>query len=228
MKNSDIIDTLRHELGISAGNSQLGEAYVAQPKQFDGFRPTKLVDADVSQHFELYKQYVGKFNEISATLDSVDRSSPSQVGQYGRLKRDEVYTLNSVYLHELFFRNIGKAKSQVYTDSRAFMRLNAAFGTFKKWQDDFIASALSAREGWVMSVGHTFLRNYVNVVVDDNASNVPLGSIPVIVVDMHTHSFAATFGNDRRAYVMSIMAELDWDVIEERVERVDRMFEVLK
>lgn len=229
LKNSDIKNTIRYELNLPNQQvTSLNEAYVAQPKQFDGFRPTKLVDGDVGPHFDLYKQYIEKFNEVSAALDGVDKNSPSMVGQYGRLKRDEVYTLNSVYLHELFFRNIGKAKSQVYTDSRAFMRLAAAFGTFKSWQEDFIASALAAREGWVMTCGHTFLRNYMNVVIDDNSSNIPVGTIPIIVIDMHTHGFAKTFGNDRKAYIRSIMSELDWNVIEERCERIDKMFEVLK
>ena len=107
------------------------------------------------------------------------------------------------------------------------MRLERDFGTFDDWQKDFIACAMSSRSGWAMTVYNSWLNRYVNVVVDLAANNAPLSSYPVIVLDCSETSYYRDYLNDRKTYVRAMMKELDWDVIEGRVKKAEKIAKVM-
>lgn len=204
----------------------LQEAYVASPKQYD--IPTESLPEEVKKaHVDLYKGYVKALNAVSAKLDTVPRKDANHhSSEFRALKGDEVFNMNAVYLHELYFANIGDVSSEILQDNLSFMRLARDFGTFDDWQRDFMACAMSAREGWAVCGYSTFLRRFVNFVVDLHDAHVPMGVYPVIVMDTWTHSMP--LGMDRRSYVISMMREMNWEVIDNRFKRADRIAEALK
>ena len=115
------------------------EAYAAQEKTFK-IMTDFLSTANIDNHKELYRGYIENFNKISAELDVADRSiANSNHSEFRSLKIDETYNINAVYLHELFFANIGDNNSQISMDTLSYMRLNRDFGTFDDWQKDFMA-----------------------------------------------------------------------------------------
>jgi Fe-Mn family superoxide dismutase len=213
---------------VAAVRGKLDESYVAEPK------PYKQVSELVSQktkdaHTELYKKYVETLNAVSTELDTAERSSAdSRHSDFRSLKLDEAYNLNSVWLHELYFANCFDPHSEVYMDSKAYMRLERDFGTFEDWQKDFMACALSAGNGWAVCGYNMFLRRYVNTVVSNHSQDVMLGLYPLIVVDMHEHSYHRDYLTDKRSYLVAQMREFNWNVIEERFLKAEALHEVLK
>ena len=123
----------------------------------------------------------------------------------------------------MFFENISDVHSQVTMDSMAFMRLERDFGSFDDWQKDFIACALSARNGWAVTVYNTFLNRYMNIVIDLHSQNIPMASYPVIVIDCWEHAYYRDYLNERKIYVFAMMKELNWDTIEERFKKAERI-----
>lgn len=206
----------------------VAEAYVAEPKPF------KQVSELVSQktkdaHANTYKNYVDSLNRVSAELDSADRSDVnSHHSEYRSLKEDETLNLNATWLHELYFANCFDPHSEITMDTKAFMRLERDFGSFHDWQKDFIACALAAGQGWVVTGYHTFLRRYVNFAIMGNDRHVPLGLYPLIVVDMHEHAYFRDYVNDKRSYIVAMMREFNWTTIEERFMKAEALHEVLK
>jgi Fe-Mn family superoxide dismutase len=231
--NGEVKRLIRDELGIVHAADALNEAFVVQPKQFD-IKSEKLSRSTKDAHIALYKGYVDKFNETSARLDAVDKADSSAVSsEFRALKTSETYALNSIYLHELYFANVGDVNSMIYSDMLAHMRLDRDFGGFKRWQDDFIACAMAAREGWVITCLNVYLRRYVNVIVDGDDQGIPVGCFPVIALDVWAHSYVRDFtgdsvGNDRRSYVRAMMQEFNWRVIEDRFTRAERVVDALK
>jgi Fe-Mn family superoxide dismutase len=204
------------------------EAYVAEPKQF------KQVTEYVSQktkdsHVELYKGYVSSLNTISSKLDTANRSETNpRHADYRSLKLDETYNLNAVWLHELYFANCFDPNSQIVMDSQAYLKLQRDFGNFDDWQKDFMASAMSAGNGWAVCGYHMFLRRYVNTFVSHHSSDVMLGLYPVIVVDMWEHSYTKDYLNDKKSYLVSQMREFNWSVIEDRFKRAESVAQAVK
>lgn len=208
--------------------AKLDEAYVAEPK------PYKQVSELVSQktkdsHTELYKKYVETLNDVSAGLDTADRSAAdSRHSEFRSLKLDETFNLNSVWLHELYFANCFDPHSEVYMDSMAYLRIQRDFGTFEDWQKDFMACALSAGNGWAVCGYNMYLRRYVNTVISNHSQDVMLGFYPLIVVDMHEHAYVRDYLTDKRSYLIAQMREFNWNVIEERFKRAEGLNEVVK
>lgn len=205
----------------------VSEAYVAQQKHFpqvSEYVSQKTKDA----HDELYKGYIKTLNEISAKIDNVSKDSGANSSDYRSLKVDEAHNLNAVWLHELYFANCFDPHSEVYMDSLAYMRLERDFGSFEEWQKHFVACALSAREGWVVCGYNVFLRRYVNMLIDSHSHNLMMGIVPVLVVDMWSHSYYKDYLNDKNSYIASQMRSFNWGVIEERFKRCERIDGALK
>jgi len=226
MDEKKIKEQIRKDLGLDTG--PMTEAYVTKAKKYD-LRTELLSQKTKAAHQELLENYVETLNTVSAKLDSVDRSEANlNHSEFRSLKQDEVYNLNAAFLHALYFENISDLKSVVTMDSISFMRLERDFGTFDAWQKDFIACALSARNGWAVTVYNSFLKRYVNVVVDLHSQSIPFASQPVIVLDCWEHSYYRDYLKDRKSYVYAMMKELDWSVIENRFKLCERIHKINK
>ena len=216
-----IIKSIRSDLGLE--NSKVNESIVAQPKTFR-LQTELLSKANKANHVELYDQYIKDFNRISAELDSTDKENVSSNGSmYRNLKIDETYNLNAAYLHELYFNNISDLGSQIPMDSLAYMRLARDFGTFDAWQTDFIACCLASRCGWAVTYYNVYTKKLMNCSIDLHSQNVPFGAYPVIVMDVWQHAYYRDYLKDVRTYVFGMMKQLNWKVIEKRVEKADKI-----
>lgn len=235
-KVEDLIDWNAIEAGVKAsvstltsrGKQTLDESYVAEPKPFR--QVSELVSSKTKDsHTELYKRTIDILNKVSAELDTAPRGeADSRHSEYRSLKFDETYNLNSVWLHELYFANCFDPHSEIAMDSLAYLKLQRDFGDFESWQKDFIACALAAGDGWVVTGYHMFLKRYVNAIVSNNSQDVLVGVYPVLVVDMHEHAYFRDYLTDKKSYVIAQMREINWTVVGERLKRSEGIHEVLK
>ena len=147
---------------------------------------------------------------------------------YRSLKNDETYNLNAAYLHELYFNNISDLSSQIKMDSLSYMRLSRDFGTFDDWQQDFIACCLASRCGWAVTYFNTYTQKYMNCVIDLHSKNVPVGCYPIIVMDVWQHAYYRDYLGDVKSYVFGMMKQLNWKVIEQRVQRADEISKIIR
>jgi len=214
----EILSEIKRSLG-----DNLDEAYVTQAKKYE-LATELLSDKTKDSHQEILNDHVKKLNEVSAFLDTAERElADINNSKLRSLKEDEVYNLNASFLHAYYFENIGDQHSVINMDSVAFMRLERDFGSFDNWQKDFIACALSSRNGWAITVYNFFLDRYMNVVIDLHSKHVPFASYPVVVLDCWEHAYFRDYLSDKRSYVFAMMKELRWSRIEERIKKVEAM-----
>ncbi len=229
---NDVMNVIRESLSSGKKATEkpgkLAEAYVVTASKYE-LSTEKLSEENKSAHQELMEGYAKALNEVSSALDTADRDNVNPNNStFRNLKMDEVHNLNAAFLHGLFFENISDVRSNLAMDSLAYMRLERDWGTFDAWQRDFIACALSSRNGWVVTVYNFFLKRYINVVVDLHNVGIPFASVPVIVLDCWEHSYYRDYLKDRRSYVFAMMKELRWEKIEERIRKAERMAEASK
>lgn len=225
----DIKKTILESLEMANKEKEnLHEAYVSVPKEFD--LSTQLLSQKTKEtHEKLYMGYIEKLNRVSVELDTADRASAdSRISAYRTLKTAETSLRNAVHLHELYFANISDLQSEIAFDSLCYIKLSQDFGTFDDWQWDFIACALSARSGWAVTAYDTFLRRYVNFLIDEHDCNIPVGCYPVIVMDMWEHAYSRDYSVDKQQYVSNMMRELNWEVIERRIEKAEFIGKALR
>jgi Fe-Mn family superoxide dismutase len=225
----DIENVIRESLSTSKKDKEsakrLAEAYVVSASKYE-LSTEKLSEENKSAHQELMEGYAKALNEVSSALDTADRDGANPNNStFRNLKIDEAHNLNAAFLHGLFFENISDVRSNLAMDSLTYMRLERDWGTFDAWQRDFIACALSSRNGWVVTVYNFFLKRYMNVVVDLHNVGIPFSSVPIIVLDCWEHSYYRDYLKDRRSYVFAMMKELRWEKIEDRIRKTERMAE---
>ena len=225
-----ISDTLQ-EKGVNSHQEKkptsLNEAYVTQVGSFN--LQTELLSSKTKKaHQQLLEGYVETLNKISASLDGVDKSSANlNMSAFRSLKIDETYNHNAAFLHGLYFENISDLSSNISVDSLSYMRLARDFGSFDAWQEDFVACCLSARNGWAITAYNMHLQRFVNTVIDLHSLNVMTGIYPVIIMDCWEHSYYRDYLKDRKSYVFGMMKELNWNVIEDRIKKSEKISKIL-
>ena len=206
----------------------LKESYVTQAKKFD-LKTESISEKVKSARQKEFEEYVQALNEISAQLDTVDRETANdKKSMFRGLKLDEAHNMNAAFLRALHFENISDLKSSITLDMLCYLRLDRDFGSFDMWQKDFIACALSSRDGYAVTGYSVFLKRFINVVIDTESLNVPIGFLPVISLDVAEGAYYRDYLSDRKTYVIKMMKEFNWDVIEKRFKEADSLSKVLK
>ena len=225
--NNDIKSIIRSSLKIDEKHA-INESLVSQEKKFNLMTEFQS-NATKLAHNKLYQNYIEAFNRVSAELDTADRQNAnSNNSQYRSLKQDETYNMNAVYLHEMYFANISDIQSNIAMDSLAYMRISRDFGDFDKWQEDFIACCMSARCGWAITYYNLFTQTYMNTFIDLHSSQVPVGCIPIVVMDVWQHAYYRDYLSDVKTFTYAMMKELNWNIIESRVKKAEKIAQVMR
>jgi Fe-Mn family superoxide dismutase len=113
-------------------------------------------------------------------------------------------------------------------DSLTYMRLQRDFGTFDKWQEDFLACCQASRCGWAVTYYNLFTQTYMNAAIDLHSIEVPVGCFPVIVMDVWQHAYYKDYLKDVKTYSIAMMKELNWRVIEDRFKQSERVAQAMR
>lgn len=224
----DVRSTIRQSLGLSdtSQERQLSEAYVVEPKSYS-FRTEFLSDKTKRARIDDFNESIKCLNSVAARLDTADRDAADyRSSDFRSLKSDETRCINDSFLRSKYFDNIDDPRSQITMDTLTFMRLERDWGTFDSWQKDFIACGMSARSGYVVTAYNMMLRRYMNLVIDEGGS-VPIGTFPIIVLDVSEAAYYRDYLGDRKTYIIAMMKELNWDIVEDRVKKSERIAKVL-
>lgn len=211
----------------SALRSSLKEAYVAVPKKFS-LKTEKLSEKVKRSMLDKFEKTVSSLNKISAQLDGADlnEANNSINSNFRSLKMSEAYAVNDSFLSAEFLENISDINSSISMDNLAYIRLSRDFGDFDTWQKSFIACAKSSRGGYAITAYCIYLKRYMNFVIDDASCGVPIGSVPVIVLNVGKDCYSRDYLNNIDAYIKNMMVELNWTEIEKRFQNCEKLSRV--
>lgn len=228
MSKKTFLEIIQDSVNKDIKATKINEGLMSQQKTFN-IVTDYLSNANLNNHVELYKNYIENFNKANAKLEALDKSNAnSNHSEFRSIKNDETFNMNAVYLHELYFANIGDNNSQINMDTLSYMRLARDFGSFDNWQKDFIACAQSSRCGWAITYLNTYTHTYMNCFIDLHSENVPTGMYPVIVMDMWQHAYYKDYLKDSKTYLLAMMKQLKWDIIEKRIKKADKIINILR
>jgi Fe-Mn family superoxide dismutase len=96
--------------------------------------------------------------------------------------------------------------------------LERDFGSFDAWLAEFKAAGKAAR-GWAVlafdqDYGHLF-----NFITDSQHDGNVLQASIILPMDVYEHSFFIDYGTDRARYMDAFFANLDWSVVNRRIQQ---------
>jgi Fe-Mn family superoxide dismutase len=171
----------------------------------------------MEEHYELYKGYVGKTNEIQEKLATVDRASANQIfSDLRSLRVDLSFATGGVKNHEIYFGHLGGSGGA--PSGKVAELIARDFPSVDAWLADFKASGLAAR-GWAwLAYDHDW--NTLTTVVGDAQNTFPLwNATPVLALDVYEHAYWLDYGRLRAKYIEAFFNNLDWKAVNANLEK---------
>lgn len=188
--------------------------YVAKPLPFGELKGISKKTIDI-HYGKLYQGYVNKTNEIMEKMAAIDLAAANQTySEVAELKRQLSFAWDGVILHEAYFKSLGGDGKPV--KGELLKMVEKDFGSFEKWQADFIATGMGAR-GWAILAYDWNVKMLTNCACDAHNIAGIWGAAPVIVLDVYEHAYFIDFGSDRKAYIDAYFENLNWLALEEKL-----------
>jgi superoxide dismutase, Fe-Mn family len=171
----------------------------------------------VEAHYKLYQGYVNKRNEILGKLSEVDLSTANQVySDLRSLKVDLTFAIGGIKNHEIYFEHLGGTGGD---PAGAFAELvRRDFGSVENWKADLKATGLAGR-GWAWTAYDFDEGRLFNYIGDAQNSFPVWNASPLVALDVYEHAYFIDFGTDRASYIDAFFNNLDYDVVNDWVQR---------
>ena len=178
-------------------------------------KPKALVgisDAQVEQHWALYKAYVTNTNGLLEDLGKAEVGSRA----WSELARRMAFEVDGMVLHEYYFGNLAPGAT-LSPQSRLASSIVEGWSTPEAWREEFAAMAAMRGNGWVILYRDPATDRLFNWWVGDHELSHPAGFHPILVLDVWEHAFMVDHAATERAkYVQAFWDNVHWQVVEQR------------
>ncbi len=191
--------------------------HTPKPLRFDPAKLTGLSERLITSHWENnYQGSVRGLNTIETRLAAAMADPDFPPVAYAGLKREELHRTGSVVLHEYYFDALGGNGNP---GGSIYEALDGWFGSFAAWEAEFrrTAMSLAGGSGWCILSYNRHTKSLHNYWAFDHMHGAATGA-PLIALDMYEHSFHMDYGAAAAKYVDAFMANLDWEVVEQRYQ----------
>lgn len=175
-----------------------------------------LSERMMTEHSKLYQGYVKKANEIQEKLKTVDKSTANAAySELRALKLGLSFAIDGIKTHEVFFDHL-TGQNNKPLDTMAHL-IEKEFGTFDEWLVDMKQTGLAAR-GWVWTAWDWDSKRLINVLGDGHDAFPIWNATPLVALDVYEHAYFIDYGVNRADYIKTFFKNLDWEVIEKRIQ----------
>jgi len=171
----------------------------------------------VQAHYKLYEGYVAKRNEILAALGAVDLSTANQTySELRALKLELSFAVGGIKNHEIYFAHLGGVGGEpvgVFGDL-----VKRDFGSVAEWKADLKATGMAGR-GWAWAAYDWDEGRLFNYLGDAQNAYPIWNATPLVALDVYEHAYFIDYGTDRSSYIDAFFNNLDYDVVNDWVQR---------
>lgn len=171
----------------------------------------------MKNHITLYEGYVKNVNLIDDKLKEFAGNGKIGAPEYNELKRRYAWEYNGMVLHELYFENMILDGGHIAESSDLYSTLVGQYGSLDSWKNDFIATGAMRGIGWVVLVKE-INGDLKNVWLNEHDLGIPVGSKPLLVMDVFEHSYMLDFGLNRADYINAFFNVIDFKIVGERMK----------
>lgn len=179
-------------------------------KKIPGFSRSLL-----EMHLTLYKGYVTNTNKLLQALED-EEYDDSIV--YLALKRRFGWEYDGMYLHELYFENIG-GRGSLSKNSPLYRQIERDFGNYPTWEANFKGIGMMRGVGWVVLCRDPIKGKLYNIWIEEHDLGQLAGADPILVMDVWEHAYITEYGLKRKSYIDAFFNVIDWDAVSLRRER---------
>lgn len=176
-------------------------------------------------HDKIYVKYVEKFNYLLMKEPNLQNYTIEELlfNPYlipANIYRDVLYNAGGIYNHELYFDNLSSRKQEIngcFKDE-----VCKHFECVNNFYDEIIKLALSPINYHWIICGMTKDKRLVLLGLKDNDTTIPLDIYPLLVIDIAEHAYFIKYHNHKDHYVKSVLEIINYDIVNERLELLNK------
>ena len=159
-------------------------------------------------HDKHHAKYV---NDLNAALDKLGEArETAKFDAVVGLEKTLAFNLGGHVNHSVFWQNLSPDGGDRPTGELA-AAIDEHFGSFEGFQKHFAASAVGIQgSGWSILAWDSIGQKLIVVQLYDQQSNIALGLVPVVVLDMWEHAFYIDYVNVKADYVKAWWNIVNW------------------
>ena len=178
----------------------------------DGFSETLL-----KNHFTLYQGYVTNLNKVTDALATMLKEGKTATPEYAELKRRLGWEFDGMRLHELYFENLG-GKTRLAKTGVLGKLMEASFGSYEAWEQDFKATGSMRGIGWVVLYYDVPSCQLCNNWINEHDGGHLAGCQPILIMDVFEHAYMTDYGLKRADYIAAFFKNINWSAAEKRIK----------
>jgi Fe-Mn family superoxide dismutase len=189
--------------------------YKPRPFAFEAGLPG-LSKEMLGEHLALYKGYVTRTNALLKDLQAAEAEGRATTAVQ-ESRRRLGFEFSGMRLHELYFEGLREKPAAPGAAHPLHQAIAAGWGSFDAWWGAFKATCTMTGIGWGALVKDPHTGRLMNAWFQDHENAIPVGTHPILVVDVWEHAYVKDYGATARAkYVDAIKPLIDWGVVEKR------------
>nr|WP_231700690.1 MULTISPECIES: superoxide dismutase [unclassified Arthrobacter] len=159
-------------------------------------------------HDKHHATYVAGANTALAQM--AEARDKGEFGTIGKLSKDLAFHLGGHTNHSIFWNNMSPDGGDK-PEGELAAAIDEFFGSFDGFRGQFTAVANSIQgSGWSILAYEPLGKNLVIEQLYDQQGNVPVGTIPLLMLDMWEHSYYLDYANVKGDYVKAWWNIVNW------------------
>ena len=173
----------------------------------------KIMELHHSKHHNTYVQ--GANTALENLQKAREEDDFSKVNQFSK---DLAFNVGGHTNHTVFWKNLSP-NGGGEPEGELLEAIKDAFGSFDKFKAQFTAVATGIQgSGWAVLAYDQIAGKLTTYQLYDQQSNVPVGTVPVLMLDMWEHAFYLDYLNVKADYVKAMWNIFNWEDVASRLE----------
>lgn len=181
---------------------------------YDALEPHISAEIMELHHTKHHQAYVDGANAAQAAL-----AKAREAGDQAAINMHEknlAFHLGGHSNHSVFWKNMTPNGGGEPTGALK-AAIDESFGSFDAFKKQFTAAAMGLQgSGWAVLAYDTIGGGLVTFQLYDQQGNVPVGTVPLLMLDMWEHAFYLQYKNVKADYVKAVWNVFNWDDVAER------------
>ena len=167
-------------------------------------------------HDKHHAAYVAGANSALEALAAAREEG--NLGAINLWEKNLAFNLGGHTNHTIFWNNLSP-NGGGEPEGELAEAINDSFGSFEKFRAHFTATALGIQgSGWAVLAYDSISGKLVIFQLFDQQANVPVGTVPLFMVDMWEHAFYLDYLNVKADYVKAIWNIANWSDVAKRLD----------
>lgn len=165
------------------------------------------------------KHHLAYVNGANTALEQMAEARDNEsLGTVNLLEKNLAFNLAGHVNHSVFWPNMSPEGGDKPVGELA-AALDNFFGSFDKFRAQFEASALGIQgSGWSILAWETLGQRPIICQLYDHQGNLPVGLVPLLMLDMWEHAFYLQYQNVKADYVKAWWHIVNWADVQARFE----------